>query len=68
MSHLELVAIEKFAEKLKIDFPVLLHPKTFTDRLTNLQNEYTQKRIDLGVKEARFKFDKQANKEAANAK
>ncbi len=68
MGHLELVAIEKFAEKSKIDFPVLLHPKTFTDRLTNLQNEYTQKRIDLGVKEARVKFDRQADKEAANAK
>jgi hypothetical protein len=63
MGHLELVAIEKFAEGLKVDFPILLHPKTFDDRMMNTFYEHAIKMIDLEVKRARWEFDKQADKE-----
>jgi hypothetical protein len=64
MGHQELIAVEQFAERLKIDFPILLRPKNFSDRIINISNEHLHKMIDLGVKRAKLEFDKQALKEA----
>lgn len=64
MDYLNLVAVEKFAERLKINFPVLLNPKDFTDRMLNIANENTLRRIDLAVDWARLEFSEQAEKEA----
>lgn len=64
MGHLEFIAVTKFAERLKIDFPVLLAPKDFADRMKNIFNEYAQKRIDLAVERVELERGKESLKEA----
>lgn len=64
ISHLELIAIEKFANNLKINFPILLRPKDFTDRIMNIANEAALKRIDLAVERAKLEWDKEVLREA----
>ncbi len=64
MNYTDLVAVEAFAKKLKLNFPILLNPKDFTDRLINQHNEHAHKIIDLAVEVARIEFDLQAQKEA----
>ena len=60
MSNEELIAIEKFAARLKLNFPIILAPKNFTDRMMNVANEYAIKRIDLAVDWAKLEAEKQA--------
>lgn len=64
MNHLELIAVERFAKKLKIDFPILEKPKDFSDRITNMHNEHTHRIIDIELKNVRLDFDLEAAKEA----
>lgn len=64
MSHTELCAVEAFAKQLKGNFPILLRPKDFADRLINMHNEHAHKVIDLAIEGARLDFDIQARKEA----
>lgn len=65
MTHLEFCAIKKFAKDLKINFPILLRPKNFTERIINLANEAAIKKIDLAIERAKLDWEIEVNKEVA---
>ena len=65
MTYTDLVAVERFAEKLKVNFPILLQPHNFSDRLINMHNEHTHKVIDLTVESARLEWELEVAKEAS---
>lgn len=64
MTHLQIIAIEEFAKKLKIDFPVLLRPSNFEERITNIIYEQIHKRIDTVLEEERSEWEKAVKREA----
>ena len=63
MDNNELTAIEKFAENLRLDFPILAEPRGFTDEMTNLCSEYAQRRIDEALKKAREAWEAEVRQE-----
>ena len=65
MTHEQWVAVEKFAKNLKVNFPILLQPHNFFDRLINMHNEHTHKVIDLAVERARSEWELEVAKEAS---
>lgn len=60
MNDNQLIAIEKFAERLKLNFPIRENPKDFSDRMMNIANEYATKQIDLAVDWAKLEHDREA--------
>ena len=65
MTYTDLVAVEKFAEDLKVNFPILLRPQSFSDRILNITNEAVHAKIDLALEVARDEFNKEVMKEAS---
>lgn len=56
MTHEQFSAVEKFAEKLKTYFPIILRPKDFSDRVMNIASENSLRRIDMALEQAKWEF------------
>jgi len=59
----EQIAIEKFATKLKLNFPILGHTRNFSDRILNITNDAVHTKIDLAVEAEQEEFCREAEKE-----
>ena len=53
MNDQELQAVEKFANDLKLDFPIVLDAKDYGQRILNITNNLAIQKIELALIRAR---------------